>query len=70
MELPYYVPTNQHGVCKQRSDQGALDYQTIFSVFIVIFAVVLMAISSYCLCRQWNTDNEDQRRRRHGTTPE
>ena len=49
MEKPYFVPTEQHGVCRLRNDKGALDYQTIFSVVIVIFAIVLMAIASYCL---------------------
>ena len=74
MELPFYVATHEHGICKERSDQGPLDYQTIFSVFIVIFAIVLIAISSYCLCKNWANSSDFSRRERrsegsYGLTP-
>ena len=69
MEKPFYVATETHGICKERADKGPFDYQTIFSVFIVIFAIVLIVISSYCLCKNWGngTNNEfEGRRRRDG----
>ena len=51
METPFYMATSINGVCKQRSDQAELDYRTILSVFVVIFAIVLIPICCYFLCK-------------------
>lgn len=66
VENPPYVPTESQGVCKQRSDQGPFDYQTIFGVFIIIFAIVLIAVSAYCLCKQWSANNAGYERLPNG----
>lgn len=37
------------GLCLRKVEES-VDYTTIIGVFIVIFAIILIAISIYCLC--------------------
>ena len=42
------------GTCIQNKEtNGPFDSSTIISVFIVIFAIVIIAIALYCLCKTW-----------------
>jgi hypothetical protein len=39
------------GICMEQAPD-AINYKTVIGVFIVIFAIVLIAVSTYCLCNQ------------------
>jgi hypothetical protein len=54
--------STQVGVCLQKGRES-VQYTTIIGVFIVIFAIILIAISIYCLCTQCLTGIRSDSRR-------
>ena len=54
VNYPYYVAGDGVGVCSQKNNQDNRDRNNMIGAVIVLLAIILIAISTYCICINWN----------------
>ena len=63
VNYPYYIAGDGVGVCSQKHNQEKLDRNNIIGGIIVLFAIILIAISTYCICINWNGKKNNKKKK-------